>query len=102
MNDTITNGHVQPVPANGQPVNLAEAIDREALAYRSQETVIGDFLATQLERLAQIIRFTESVTPAEFSDRFDVLEGQARDQWREVGFEDGFQAGLRAARRQLA
>ena len=47
-----------PVSANGRPTTLAELVDHEALAYRAWGTPEGDFLARQMERLAQLVRWT--------------------------------------------
>jgi hypothetical protein len=48
-----------------EPATLAELVDREAMAYREQGTAEGDFLAGQLERLAQLVRLTGAKTPQE-------------------------------------
>ena len=49
--------------ANGRPRTLAEVVDHEALAYRAWGTPTGDFLAAQMERVAQLIRWTGATTP---------------------------------------
>ncbi len=88
---TTTTPDIQPgpsipsVPVNGQPVTLAEIIDHEAASYRSQGTAIGDFLASQLERLAQLVRWTGATTPVEHEDRMQVWDDDIRQQWFERG-----------------
>ena len=48
-----------PVAAvDGRPTTLAELVDHEALAYRAWGTPEGDFLARQMERLSQLVRWT--------------------------------------------
>ena len=90
-----SNGHVQPM-------NLAEAIDHEASSYRSQGTDVAIFLAGQLERLAQLVRFTGASTPQEHLDRMEVWDAEIAEQHFERGYAEGYEAGLRQARRHLA
>jgi hypothetical protein len=71
------------------PRTLAEFVDHEALAYRAWGTPEGDFLAWQMERLAQLIRLTEAETPGEFEDRLEVYECDLRAREYDRGFEDG-------------
>jgi hypothetical protein len=85
MKTARDNGTVRPVPANGQPTTLLEAVEHEALAYRAQGTPIGDFLAAQMERLAQLIRWTGATTPAEHEARMEVWDETVREQWFERG-----------------
>ena len=49
--------------ANGQPRTLAEVVDHEAMGYRAWGTPTGDFLARQMERLAQLVRWTGADDP---------------------------------------
>lgn len=83
--------HVQ-LEESPAPRNLAEAVDHEAIAYRAQGTELGDFLAGQMDRLAQLVRFTGAESVAQFLDRFEALEASAREQHYERGYHDG-QAG---------
>jgi hypothetical protein len=53
---------------------LAEIVLDEARAFRARQTTEGRFLARQLERLAQLIRFSGAPTPREYEDRFEVFE----------------------------
>jgi hypothetical protein len=71
------------------PRTLAELVDHEALAYRAWGTLEGDFLARQMERLAQLIRFTQAQTPGEFEDRLEACEFDLRAREYDRGFEDG-------------
>jgi hypothetical protein len=71
------------------PQALAEVVDHEALAYRTRGTPEGDFLARQMERLAQLIRLTEAETPGDFEDRLEVYECDLRAREYDRGFEDG-------------
>ena len=82
---TATNGQPQTVPANGQPQNMLETVEHEALAYRAWNTPIGDFLASHMERLAQLIRWTGATTPAEHEARMEVWDETVREQWFERG-----------------
>jgi hypothetical protein len=74
---------------NGQPVTLVELVDHEATSYRAWGTPEGDFLARQMERISQLIRFTGAATPEQYEDRIEVLETEAREQWFDVGFAEG-------------
>ena len=71
------------------PQTLAEIVDHEALAYRGWNTPDGDFLARQMERLAQLIRLTQAETPEQFEDRLEVYEFDLRAREYDRGFEDG-------------
>lgn len=76
---------IEPADRNGQPRTFVEVIDHEALGYRAWGTPAGDFLAQQMERLAQLIRWTRATTPAEYTDRIDVAEAALREHWYELG-----------------
>ncbi len=71
------------------PRTLAETVDHEALAYRAWGTPEGDFLARQMERLAQLIRLTQAETPGQFEDRLEACEFDLRAREYDRGFEDG-------------
>ena len=85
MKTTHPNGHARSVPASGEPQTLLEVVEHEALGYRAWNTPIGDFLASQMERLAQLIRWTGATTPAEHEARMDVWDETLREQWFERG-----------------
>jgi hypothetical protein len=93
---------IEAVPANGQPISLAESIDHEAIAYRAQESDVAIFLADQLDRLAQLVRFTGATTPREHLDRMNVWDAEIAEQHFSRGYAEGREAGRREARRHLA
>lgn len=80
-----TNGSGRHIPANGQPQTMLETVEHEALSYRAWNTPIGDFLASQMERLAQLIRWTGATTPAEHEARMEVWDETIREEWFERG-----------------
>ncbi len=83
------------VPCNGQPLTLAEVVEHEAMGYRAWGTPTGDFLSSQMERLAQLLRWTDAKTPQAHEDRMQVWEQEIREQWFERGYHEGFEAGRR-------
>jgi hypothetical protein len=99
LTSPIRNG-AGPLAISAEPASLAELVGREAMAYREHNTAEGNFLACQLDRLAQLIRFVGASTPNEFDERIEVLEADVREQWFRNGYEDGMEAGCRQARRQ--
>jgi hypothetical protein len=82
--------------ANGQPATLVEVIDHEARSYRAWETPIGDFLAGQMERIAQLVRWAGATTPAEHEERMEIWESDLRQQWFDRGYAEGIEAARRA------
>lgn len=85
--------------SNGEPTTLAEVVDHEARAYRAWGTPEGDFLARQMERLAQLVRWTGAKTPEEHEARMDVWDDEVREQWYDRGYHEGLEAGrLQGAR----
>ena len=94
--ETDSRDHsIETVPVNGQPVNLAEAIDHEAMSYRSQGTPIGIFLAEQMARIAQLIRWTGATTPQEHLDRMEVWDAEIAESHFDRGYSEGYQASAR-------
>ncbi len=84
---------------DGEPRALAEIVDHEAMAYRAWGTPAGDFLARQMERLAQLIRWTGASTPEEHEARMEVWDDEVREQWYDRGYHEGLEAGrLQGAR----
>jgi hypothetical protein len=77
------------IAVTAAPRTLAETVDHEALAYRAWGTPDGDFLARQIDRLAQLIRLTGAQTPGQFEDRLEVYECDMRAREYDRGFEDG-------------
>src|SRR5690242_20085577 len=98
MTTTTTANGVDNRPVNGQPVTLAEFVDDEARAYRAQGAAEAAFIAEHLERLAQLVRWTGATTPEEHTDRMEVWDAEVRAKW----FDQGFEEGMGAARRELA
>jgi hypothetical protein len=76
---------------------LAEVVDHEARGYRAWGTPTGDFLARQMERLAQLIRWTGAVTPEDHEARMEVWDEEIREQWFDRGYYEGSEAGRRDA-----
>jgi hypothetical protein len=89
------------VPATCEPRTLAEVVDHEAMAYRAWGTPTGAFLARQMERLAQLIRWTGATTPEEHEARMEVWDDDVREQWFDRGYQEGLAAGRREAVRVL-
>jgi hypothetical protein len=83
---------------DGRPLSLAEAVDREAIAYREWGTPVGDLLARQLERLAQLIRWTGATTPEDYEARIEVWDDHLRRRWEDRGYAAGREAGRRDRR----
>jgi hypothetical protein len=88
----------EPADGNGRPTTLAELVDHEALAYRAWETPEGDFLARQMERLAQLVRWTGATTPEDHEARMEVWDEQLRQQWEDRGHAAGLEQGRREGR----
>ena len=82
------------VPANGQPLTLAEQIDHEALSYKARGDSFGEFIAKHLASLADLVRWTIAETPEDHEDRLECWECEARARV----YDRGYQAGLDAAR----
>ena len=89
---SATNGQTSTVPINGQPTTLLETVQHEARAYRAWETPIGDFLAEQLERVAQLIAWTRATSPDEYRDRLEIWDRQIADDHHQRGFAEGYEA----------
>jgi hypothetical protein len=86
------NGGIAIRPVNGLPPTLAESVEHEAMAFRSRGTALGDFLATHLERLGQLLRWSGATTPAEHEERMDIWDSEVRARWYDQGWHDGAEA----------
>jgi hypothetical protein len=86
---------------NGRPLPLAELVEQEAQHYRARGTFEGAFLARQMERLAQLIRWTGATTPEDHEARMEVWDEEIREQWFDRGYHEGYEAGRRDALRAL-
>jgi hypothetical protein len=83
------------VPANGQPTTFLEIVEHEAMGFRAWGTPVGSFLASQLDRIAQLIRWTGARTPEDHEDRMEVYDRELRDRYYDQGYHDGLEAGRR-------
>ena len=57
------NVATEVVPANGQPTTLLEIVEHEAMGYKAWGTPAGRFLADQLGRIAQLLRWSAHERP---------------------------------------
>ncbi len=97
---TTSNGRgAASVPANCQPMTLVEIVEHEAMSYRAWGTPEGDFLARQMDRLAQLIRWTGASKPEDHEERMEVWDDEMRERWFDRGYSEGRKAGRREARR---
>jgi hypothetical protein len=80
-----------------RPATLEDAVRREADAYRAIGTPTGDFLARQMDRLAQLIRFTGAADGEEHEARMLVMEESVKESELDRGYAEGKEAGLRSA-----
>lgn len=83
------------VPANGQPTTFLEIVEHEAMGYKAWGTAVGSFLADQLGRIAQLIRWTGARTPEDHDERMEIYDRELRDRHYEQGYQDGLEAGRR-------
>jgi len=83
------------LPANGQPLTLAEQVDHESLAFRMRGDSIGQFIADHLDRLAQLVRWTDASTPEDHDSRMEVWDGEISARTYDRGYEDGISAARR-------
>lgn len=83
----------RPEDADGPRFSFPELIDQEALGYHAWGTPVGDFMAHEMEKLAQMVRWTQATTPAEHEARMAVWDAEIREQWEARGYEAGRSAG---------
>ena len=76
----------------------SEIVEHEALGYSAWGTPEGEFLARQMDRLAQLIRWTGASTPEDHEDRMEVWDAEIRDRYWDMGFHEGLVAGRRECR----
>src|SRR5689334_14072662 len=67
-----------PEDADGPRFTFPELIEREALGYRTWGNDVGEFLARQLEQLAQLVRWTQAPGPDEFEARLEAWDAEIR------------------------
>jgi hypothetical protein len=99
----ITNNRAQDaptsLPANGQPMSLVEIVEHEALGYKAWRTPEGDFLAREMGRVAQLLRWTGARTPEDHEDRMETYDRELRERYYDRGYHDGLEAGRNEWRR---
>jgi hypothetical protein len=78
----------------------AELVDHQVAFFRSWPIAAGAMIARHLEALAGKIRLTDSTTPEEFEARSDEADRQARQQWEDIGCEQGKAAALAECQRR--
>ncbi|GAC1467501.1 MAG: hypothetical protein NVSMB9_09170 [Isosphaeraceae bacterium] len=84
-----------PDDADGPRFTFAELIDQESLGYRAWGTNVGDFLAREMEKLAQLVRWTQATTPEEHEARMEVWDDEIRQRYEAIGYQEGRYAGCR-------
>jgi hypothetical protein len=94
----LAHAATQVVPANGQPTTLLEIVEHEAMGYKAWGTPAGRFLANQLGRIAQLLRWSGARTPEVHEDRMELYDRELRDRHYDQGYHDGLEAGRREAR----
>jgi hypothetical protein len=70
-------------------MSLLAYVEAQAREYRSLGAPSARFVTEQLERTAQLIRFTGAETPEQFADRVFANE----ESVKEAEFERGYQEG---------
>jgi hypothetical protein len=80
---------VSPRPA------LAEQVEAEAARFRAQGSPLGAFLADELDRLGQLVRWTGATTPEEHRDRLATWESEIQQRHFDRGYAEGLEAGRR-------
>jgi hypothetical protein len=76
-------------------MSLFHHVRDEILRLRAQESRSGNFMADQLERVAQIIVFTGAETPEQYADRVFANEQAVQEQHFERGYQEGRESVLR-------
>lgn len=80
---------------DGLRFTFPELIDQEAMSYRAWGTPVGDFLASKMDELAQLVRWTHATTPDEHDARMAVWDAEIREQWEARGYEEGRRSACR-------
>jgi hypothetical protein len=81
-------------------LSLADLVTKQAEAYRAWSTAAGAMIADCLDALAARIAYLNARTPAEFADRLDAIEQDARETWRDSGFQEGLTQARRECERR--
>jgi hypothetical protein len=75
--------------------SLLAYVKAQAREYRSLGAPSARFVAEQLERTAQVIRFTGAETPEQYADRVFANEQAVQEQHFERGYQEGRESVLR-------
>jgi hypothetical protein len=81
-------------------LGLAKLVEHQAAFYRAWPTEAGALIAETVDDLAAKVLATDARTPNEYRARIGVLDDEARDQWQEVGYQEGLAAGREECRRK--
>jgi hypothetical protein len=79
---------------------LAELVEHQSGFYDAWPTDAGKMIAEALGDLAAKIRYVGATTPAEWDARAETIEQEARQQWEDIGFEQGKAAALAECERK--
>jgi hypothetical protein len=82
-----------PDDADRPQFTFAELIDHEALGYQAWGTPVGAFLASEMEKLARLIRWTKATTPEEHEGRMEIWDDEIGQRWEAIGYEEGLRTG---------
>jgi hypothetical protein len=70
-------------------LDLAGLAEFQAQFFRGWGNGAGDLFGRVMEELSQKVRFVGAVTPEDFEAREQTIEQEAREQWEDVGYEQG-------------
>ena len=85
-------------PADHAPASLVEAIEHEARALRSIGDEVHHLMADELDRLAQLVRWTGATTAVEHRDRLLALDENRDADLAAREWHEGYRAGRRDGR----
>ena len=77
--------------------SLLDYIEAQAREYRSLGAPSARFVAEQLERTAQLLKFTGAETPEQFADRVFANEEAVKEAEFERGYQEGRQSVISQA-----
>jgi hypothetical protein len=78
-------------------LRLPALVEHQAVFFRYWPSAAGEMVARHMEELALRIRWVKAETPADYEARAEIVERDARETWRQAGYEDGLAAGRREA-----
>jgi hypothetical protein len=79
---------------------LVELVSHQSAFYRAWPTAAGAMIADALDALAAKTARINASTPEEFFAREQSIEDKAREQWWEVGFQEGLTQAHRECERR--